>query len=405
MRGHRISRMKQANNNEVDLLLRSLARGREKTAPRSGSASRDGSLVFSDHLDADELNSYAEGVAPATARARYLEHLADCEACRSIVIGLTQAAGVAGRYEVSQPAVGSNLWRKLSALFSPTVLRYAVPALVLTAVIGISLLVLQQRPVFVARNDTAQSPPAASEPLVSSGAIEPSTEATPSAVPRGNPPGAATESNKEQSNLQDRKTEAERRPLLEDAPTLAKAAPAKDSSQPGEGAGVAASRPYALEPKAASPPPSSADRVEADKSGEFAKESSAKREEQSRSRDDFRNQPADEHGPNRSRSNNNAMPMSQRNAGATAGSRGPSGLDKNKVEAVETRSVSGRRFTREGNAWVDTDYDSSRSTIKVTRGSDQFRALVADEPGIRAIADQLSGTVIVVWKNRAYRIQ
>jgi hypothetical protein len=143
--------------------------------------------------------------------------------------------------------------------------------------------------------------------------------------------------------------------------------------------------------------------LEAEKSGEFAKESSAKRDEQLRSRDDFRNQPADEHGPNRSR-NNNAMPMSQRNAGAV-GARGPSGLDKNKMEAVETRSVAGRRFTREGNAWVDTDYDSSRSTVRVARGSDQFRALVADEPGIRAITDQLSGTVIVVWKNRAYRIQ
>jgi hypothetical protein len=184
--------------------------------------------------------------------------------------------------------------------------------------------------------------------------------------------------------------------------TVAKAPPAKDSSLPGEGAGVAASRPYAMEPKAAPPPPSPTD-MWASKSGEFGKESSAKREEELRSRYDFRNQPADEHGPNRGR-NNNAMPMSQRNAGAV-GRRGPSGLDKNKVEAVETRSVSGRRFTREGNAWVDTDYDSSRSTIKVTRGSDQFRALVADEPGIRAIADQLSGTVIVVWKNRAYRIQ
>jgi hypothetical protein len=41
----------------------------------------------------------------------------------------------------------------------------------------------------------------------------------------------------------------------------------------------------------------------------------------------------------------------------------------------------------------------------VTRGSEQYRALVADEPGIKTIADQLGGEVIVVWKGRAYKIR
>lgn len=87
-------------------------------------------------------------------------------------------------------------------------------------------------------------------------------------------------------------------------------------------------------------------------------------------------------------------------------SRGPSGADKGKnSKEVESRTVAGRRFVRDGNTWVDTTYDSSRATTRVARGSDQFRALVADEPGIRTIADQLDGIVIVVWKSRAYRIQ
>ena len=89
-----------------------------------------------------------------------------------------------------------------------------------------------------------------------------------------------------------------------------------------------------------------------------------------------------------------------------AGGRGPSGMDKNKKAAeVETRSVMGRHFTRQGDAWVDTAYEYSQATVQVARGSDQFRALVADEPAIRTIAAQLDGVVIVVWKNRAYRIQ
>ncbi len=69
------------------------------------------------------------------------------------------------------------------------------------------------------------------------------------------------------------------------------------------------------------------------------------------------------------------------------------------------RTVSGRRFIRENNTWVDTEYDSSRAVTIVKRGSEQFRALIADEPGIQTISEQLSGVVIVVWKSRAYRIQ
>jgi len=71
----------------------------------------------------------------------------------------------------------------------------------------------------------------------------------------------------------------------------------------------------------------------------------------------------------------------------------------------ETKSVAGHRFRREGSAWIDINYKSSQATVNVARGSEQYRALVADEPGIRTIADQLSGEVIIVWKGRAYRIK
>jgi hypothetical protein len=74
-------------------------------------------------------------------------------------------------------------------------------------------------------------------------------------------------------------------------------------------------------------------------------------------------------------------------------------------ETDALRTVAGRRFRRQGNAWVDTGYDSSRATITLSRGSEQFRALIADEPAIQTIANQLSGEVIVVWKGRAYRIR
>jgi hypothetical protein len=72
---------------------------------------------------------------------------------------------------------------------------------------------------------------------------------------------------------------------------------------------------------------------------------------------------------------------------------------------AETRTVSGRRFRKERGIWTDTAYDSSTATVNMARGSEQFRALIADEPEIKKIAEQLDGEVIVVWKGRAYRIR
>ena len=395
--------MKQANNNEVDLLLRSLARGREELALQSGSALGDGGRVASAHLDADELNSYAEGVVPAPARARYTEHLADCEACRGIVVGLTQAAGAANRYQLPEQQSGFSFWQKLASIFSPPVFRYAVPALMLTVVIGIGLLALlqQRRTELVALNErrvTAQP----SFQGDTGAPLKPAPEPK-ATIQNGAGSETNTESAREKTILNGEKSQVRQDQLTTES-GVTRGLPAKDSAQPVDGASVAESRPYAAEPKAAAPP-APATSIGAEKSGEFAKEQPAKLKDQARDRDEaFRYETNDVHGPNRSR-NNNALPANQRSAGVMGG-RGPSGMDKNKKAGeVETRTVMGRHFTRDGDAWIDTAYESSRATVRVARGSDQFRALVADEPGIRTIAEQLDGVVIVVWKNQAYRIQ
>ncbi|MDQ1559111.1 MAG: hypothetical protein QOD32_2171 [Pyrinomonadaceae bacterium] len=72
---------------------------------------------------------------------------------------------------------------------------------------------------------------------------------------------------------------------------------------------------------------------------------------------------------------------------------------------AETRSVAGRKFTRQGGAWVDAAYRAGQSYTVVRRNSEQFRALVADEPQLRRVADALGGEVTVVWKGRAYRFR
>src|SRR6185503_182166 len=100
--------MRQETNNEIDLLLRRLSRGQRATAA-------DGDL--SNHLDADELNSYAENALPAAARARYTEHLAECSRCRELVVQLSSAAGVVVAEEPSRVAAPWGVRKFLASLF------------------------------------------------------------------------------------------------------------------------------------------------------------------------------------------------------------------------------------------------------------------------------------------------
>jgi hypothetical protein len=79
------------------------------------------------------------------------------------------------------------------------------------------------------------------------------------------------------------------------------------------------------------------------------------------------------------------------------------GKAKDKDDGV-IRSAGGRRFRKQSGVWVDTAYDSGSSFDTVARTSERFRALVADEPTIKTIADTLDGTIVLVWKGRTYRI-
>jgi len=408
--------MKQAHNNQVDLLLRSLAKARADAISSRGSNPGEGNRATSDHLDADELNSYAEGVVPAPARLRYIEHLADCDLCRGMVVNLTQAAGIVNRSEAPEQQRGSTIWQKLATLFSPAVLRFAVPALVLTAVIGIGMLAMwQQRGQrdLVAKNE----PPASAAPTVELKQSELSDNQRVFDAPAVQQkavgsPEANEAFKREKSALDDRVNAQETETRTGTGDFAGSVAASKDAGQPTTfGNRVEPQKGYAPEPKAEPPPPVST-MTETDKAAPIPKEEAAKLD-QERQRDLYKSKttPNDEHGPNRSPAPSAGVGASNRRLDDLPAARGgPYSAKKDskvseKANEAETRVVSGKRFTRDGGAWVDTAYNASRSAIRVSRGSEQFRALVADEPGLREIADQLSGVVIVVWKNRAYRFQ
>jgi hypothetical protein len=92
-----------------------------------------------------------------------------------------------------------------------------------------------------------------------------------------------------------------------------------------------------------------------------------------------------------------SVPAPGRNARRDA-----AGADEDSTET--TRSVAGRRFRQQNGVWIDTSYNSSRQTVKVKRGSEQYRALVADEPVIGTVSNSFGGDVIVVVRSKAYYI-
>jgi hypothetical protein len=393
--------MKTTDKNEIDLLLRAL--GRDASARSAGASSQE----IGAHLDADELNCYAEGIVSGAERLRYNKHLADCESCRRIVVGLVPAASVTRGYEAVERKRGLHWRDRLAALFAPSVLGYAVPALALTAIIAIAMVALRQRqhPEFLAQNQTPTLP-----------AVSTSGEGQQSATNNG--PQSLASPGKQQQPVAELKEKRVSQPQTSAVTQPPAAAPSKAAStdraakgflQPGQSAGVAQSQPtFAAEPSdAPAPPPPRPALSDASKTAE-ARRQEDEADMQKRRREDKYSQAREENevarptsakgGPSRNNAPNvgGLSSVMSRSANKDAKAAG---------DEVETRRVSGRLFHRQGNSWVDADYASGRATVNVSRGSEQFRALIADEPALRSIAEQLGGEVIVVWKGTAYRIR
>src|SRR6266550_7094224 len=120
-----------SNDAQIDVLLRRYAGQSQSRTP-------------AEHLDADELNAFAEGSLPAAARARYVSHLANCDNCRQIVSQLTVSGGAVVAAEASPSGAGYSWWKRFSGFFSPLTLRYAAFAMVLIAAAGVVLLVMRR---------------------------------------------------------------------------------------------------------------------------------------------------------------------------------------------------------------------------------------------------------------------
>jgi hypothetical protein len=391
--------MKPTENNEIDLLLRDLAR-------HQGPGSVNRKELSAMHLDADELNSYAEQALPPAARARYTSHLAECATCRKIVSELTSASGAnVSEHSVVQKT-SAGLGQKFRALFSSGLLRYAAPVLALFAFIVVGLVILREQPQpdFVAQNQPVVAPDAtiktehASESAASPANIAEPVEDRRSAASETN----ATKARDNQAKAGE-KNETSSIPTATDSVTVT-----SDGASMGKAAGAVAQPSYAPEP---APPPAAKPQItHTDSRTEVAgrqKEEADKKDEPAREQEGARARTdANQNQVARPAPGTGSLAVQSRDRLQKLESRSAKRAEpKTTYDEADTRTVSGRRFRRQGDVWIDVAYQSSTATTVVSRGSEQFRALVADEPGIRAIAAQLPGEVVVVWKGRAYRIR
>ena len=378
--------MKQEPNNSIDLLLRQLGR-QEEVFPSHEDAQ---------HLDADELNSYVANALPAKTRARYTHHLADCSSCRKTVAQLSAAEGVA---VVRRPAavVGPSGWKSfLASFFSPMVLRYAVPALGVILITVVGIVVFRQNQY---ENETSVAQVTKTD----------ENKAAPE-TPRGLTTPAATP-NPEQPKEAARAEEAKRADV---------AAPASAPAPVTTTAEVSADAPPA--PKA-----TPAEEAEPEKKAE----SEANKDAAAREGKQYDTAKADEAvrkekqqqvagaAPATAMTPGNTAPEPRRaKMGVATGAGGVASTEnapdtrdfsssrgRGNFMFAETRSVAGRQFRKEGDVWIDVAYSPSQSTTIVKRGTEQYRGLIADEPEIHTIAENLKSEFVVVWKGRAYRVR
>ncbi len=373
--------MNEETKNEMDLLLRRLGRRDDTSVPNA------------DHLDADELSAYAENALPVAARTRYTAHLVECSRCRELMVQLSSAVGVIAATDIASVSKPSA-WRTfLATLFTPMVLRYAAPALGLIVVAVIGFVVLRNNSTAkyvtqVTQNDQRSTAPAAAptdsqtysystsardasspEPLNDKKATNKQSP-VPSA-PNAPPVVSSVEADASKDKVAQAKPE-QQTAAANEPPPAPKTEPAATPEERQKNADIEANKKEAREMPAPAPAAQRGVRAE---------------EEKDRNTHDFARAPK----------------AADRVSGiASAGS--VADLKRDDLSA-NTRSVAGRRFQKKGGVWIDTAYDSSKESMTVTRGSEGYRTLVADEPEIKTIADALDGEIIVVWKGHTYRIR
>jgi hypothetical protein len=365
---------------EIDAILRRSAGGAAVASTAAASA----------HADADTIAAFAENALPDKVKMLYMEHFADCDGCRkqlshAILLNTGADATAAPLISVPVAEVAVPWYQKL---FKTQNLALAMGAIVLTFGGVLGYLVLQNRN--AGGNSTVsqitEQKPAPRDPyaLSETANTAANTEAANTMPMAGVPVTNANSVANTPEGVMGRPDAGPRNNTSLDTDSVSDASP-ETEAQPGR-------------PTTVSPPPPPVTTTDGTlKSADEKKEDSAKLAALPKDLEITKRKEADD------RRGRDAPPAPGKGVGPSRS--GPvqntqTQLNNNAGEMPVSRSVGGKRFENRDGAWYDSAY-RGQATINVRRGTDEYKNL---DGGLRSIANNLGGTVVIVWKDKAYRV-
>jgi len=372
---------------EIDALLRRA----QRASPVASEA----------HLDADELSAFAENALPGRTQQMYVMHLADCDRCRKILSSFIatapEKAAAAAASAPAQEAIIKATLPWYQRIFRLPNLAYAMGTLVILFSGIIGLLVYQNR---VAQSGNQVSQITESRPAAAPQSMEEREQAVVSSNSSANTNANAATSSPIES--------VTKSGVAVGSSNMAAAPPADEKSMTLDG--VSANQPVVTSP-APKPAAESVDVTSADKASREAnknKDDLAKTENKVLKEDEQRNRSVETQntmrdmapgaqsakraeGPRQVQGQTtqrqiNELPVGGRNAASLLSS---------------IRTADGKKFELRDGIWYDTSYTGQRKK-DFKRGTEKYIRLDA---GLRGIADQIGGTVVIVWNGQAYKIK
>ena len=369
---------------EMDAILR---KARGDTAASSGS-------VVSAHIDADSVAAFAENALPDKAKLLYMEHFADCDGCRKLlsqtVLMNAEAVSATGGAASSSVAAAAIPWYQ--SIFRTPNLAFTMGALVLAFSGFLGYLALQNR---TDSNNVALSRAPEQKPA------EPySSGEAPSAASNSPANTAANSAN----------SSAPVMPYAESNSTVGTSGPSAGKAGEYDSSGVGKGDPSTT---ADADKKLSLDRAEEQPAKPVAAAPAPPRDQLATMRDEAKTETARERNKDdvalaKKKESEDAR-NNRRDGGNAASKSGPSrasGQVQMQNQSItgydmsSTRSAGGKTFEKRNGAWYDSAYHG-QATTSVRRGTDAYKKL---DKGLRSIGDNLGGTVVVVWKEKAYRI-
>jgi len=382
---------------EMDALLRK--------ATNSGTNADIGS-----HLDADEISIFAENALPEKAKTRVTKHLARCDECRLIlanVISLNSEAVIetapSAVVEVKETEAAITLpWHK--KLFAIQNLAYGLGALAILFVGMIGFMFVQNMSDgnFVAKVNEPKSA-RADQSTSADGKIDNAPGDQNSNVPLESEEAERKEDKNSDGNADNSSNQA--KDLKKDADVVK-----QESSEPQKPGNVKKT------PSLAGKKPTGDLKADSDDEGyrkrvdrvelkDEAREAPKRNKEEDVVAAESVPAPPPQPKSEPSKSSIALRGATRRVAKKKAPKKLVRAEDKvaraGRASATKTRQISGKTFNQKNRVWYDSTYKGQKTT-NIRRGTASFKKL---DSGLRSIASKLRGTIVVVWKTKAYQIR